>query len=387
MRYINIKSHGIFIIMKIKQSIIILLIALFSVINIKGETVSQKNALSIATTFFNAANGKEMVKPVLVYTGRKLTTHNLFNPFYVYNHPAGGFVIISAENKAMPILGFSLHENFNPEELNPSILALLKGYARDIELIRYDDRLPEVAISAWNDINKYIAQIINAPTAATDILIEWNDATDIVNNIITTGRADELSSDLYSPSQWNELISEGLSKNGNVVVGVISENSVSPLILHGQKGGYFRMSGSQAKEWFFTPMPTEYLSFGQVADFNPDYNHGEIDNEDEEEPFSSLIEFINETETAKENKYRIIDEKLTPSSPVMRTIGGGRYEIFYPGKFKMARVYNLSGSLVKTYLYKDSDIASVSLESLPYGFYIVILSTLDGNLFEYKLAR
>ena len=46
-----------------------------------GETVSQKEALRLAQTFFNAANGQVMGKPNLVYNGKHLTTDKLFLHF------------------------------------------------------------------------------------------------------------------------------------------------------------------------------------------------------------------------------------------------------------------------------------------------------------------
>ena len=74
-----------------------------------AETVSQRQAKHIAQQFFNAAYGRVMGEPKLVYNGRRLTTNSLFPPFYVYNLQAGGFVVISAENKAFPILGYDLN--------------------------------------------------------------------------------------------------------------------------------------------------------------------------------------------------------------------------------------------------------------------------------------
>ena len=70
-----------------------------------AETVSQKHASKIAETFFNTAYGIHVAAPKFAWNGRQLTTDRLFTPFYIYNHPRGGFVIISAENKAFPVLG------------------------------------------------------------------------------------------------------------------------------------------------------------------------------------------------------------------------------------------------------------------------------------------
>ena len=130
----------------------------------EAETVSRKQALQLATAFFNQAAGRVQAPPRLVYDGRRLTTDRLFAPFYVFNQPAGGFVIISAENKTFPILGYSLKENFDPETMGDAGRALLAGYAREIEMIRYDSRVPEQAIAAWTDFPAYVASLLEAPT-------------------------------------------------------------------------------------------------------------------------------------------------------------------------------------------------------------------------------
>ncbi|MDE6010724.1 MAG: Spi family protease inhibitor, partial [Muribaculaceae bacterium] len=67
-----------------------------------AETVSQKQAKELAQKFFDQAYHERTAPVSLVYNGKKLTTDRLFTPFYVYNQPRGGFVMISAENKAFP---------------------------------------------------------------------------------------------------------------------------------------------------------------------------------------------------------------------------------------------------------------------------------------------
>lgn len=137
------------------------LTALMLPTGLNAETVSQKEASKIAHIFFNEANGEVMPKPKLVYNGKRLTTNRLFSPFYVYNHPKGGFVIVAADNKAFPILGYSLHSSFDPEKLDSASSARLAEYARDIEYIRHDGRVPDEAIAAWTGMPDFIYSILN----------------------------------------------------------------------------------------------------------------------------------------------------------------------------------------------------------------------------------
>ena len=67
-----------------KIAVIIILSISFAGINSgKAETVSQKEASRLAGLFFNAANGRVMSAPKLVYNAKKLPTDRLFSPFYL----------------------------------------------------------------------------------------------------------------------------------------------------------------------------------------------------------------------------------------------------------------------------------------------------------------
>jgi hypothetical protein len=142
--------------------------ALLSPLSASAETVSQKQASKIAETFFNAAYGQYVSTPKLYWNGRQLTTDRLFSPFYVYNHPKGGFVIIAADNKAFPILGYSKSVNFSREKLGDDEYTLLQKYAREVEMIRYDSRTPSRAIDAWGNIAAYIANTLENPYSSPE---------------------------------------------------------------------------------------------------------------------------------------------------------------------------------------------------------------------------
>lgn len=371
--------------MKTKYIIgLILLLSVLSEDKVYGETVSQKEASRIAQLFFNAANRQVMASPNLVYNGRRLTTDRLFSPFYIYNHPTGGFVIISADNKAMPILGYSIKENFNPEGMNKSVEALLRRYAYDIEMIRHDSRVPEEAIKAWSDLNSYISDLLKAGYDATDPQMTIEEAGEYVENFETTQRLDELSSDLYYPSQWQEFVDVELGRQGSFPIGLIDNGDILPVIIHGKKGDYYRLFTGEYNDWLMRLMATEYLSYGQLADFSLPINEIE---EEEDPAFEFYDSFIEEMELEQARIQNENDMQLISQKPVVRTIGGGRYEITLPEKAFMSRIYNLSGALVRQNYYTGNYNASISLEGLPYGFYIVVVNDITGQPYEFKFSR
>ncbi len=350
-----------------------------------GETVSQKEALRLAQTFFNAANGQVMGKPNLVYNGKHLTTDKLFSPFYVYNLPAGGFVIISAENKAMPILGYSLKSSFDPDAMGESTKALLGEYARDIEMIRYDSRVPEEAIAAWTDYRAYVASMLSARYDATDPAFSMADAGERVRNIETSGRMEDFSSDIFTPEQWREEINAELRANKSVALGIFGGKGVEAAIIHGRKGDYYRMELDSRNDWLMRLMATEYLSEGQIAD------RGEVaeivDEDEEERPFSLYEDFLAGVAREEDERQRMLDERLIPTEPAVRVIGGGHFEIQLPERVELARVYNLGGSMVRRQTFKNTDTAVISLEGNPYGFYFVLLNGESGKPYGVKLYR
>ncbi|MDE5874127.1 MAG: Spi family protease inhibitor, partial [Muribaculaceae bacterium] len=115
---------------------------------LRGETVSRKGAENVAEAFFKE-QGKENASLKIVFDGKRFSTHRLFPPFFVFNNASGGFVIIAADNKAYPVLGYSLSGEFHPDKMPEAMKETLSRYAGEIENIRHDGRLPVKAIEAW----------------------------------------------------------------------------------------------------------------------------------------------------------------------------------------------------------------------------------------------
>lgn len=351
----------------------------------KAETVSQKAASQMAHAFFNHAAGQVMAEPKMVYNGRKLTTDHLFVPFYVYNNPAGGFVIISAENKAYPILGYSLKDKFDPEHIGSAEKALLSEYARDIEYIRYDSRVPEDAIAAWGNYPEYIDSILKAPADITDPAFPMEEAREALSNLESSDRIDEMSSDIYTPAQWSVMIDEELRDNRSVVLGIIDGESLLPAIIHGRKGDYYRMELDGRNQWLMRLMATELLSYGQVAQIG---NPLPMPSEEEEEvPFEFYDSFMTETAAEAEARTAALDEILHPSEPVLKAIGAGRFEIDFPENVVIARVYNLDGKMVNQYTYRDTQTGHIDISGNPNGFYFALFYGENGKPYGLKLFR
>ena len=338
----------------------------------------------MAEIFFNAANGQVMSKPKLVYNGKKLTTDRLFSPFYVYNHPAGGFVIISAENKAMPILAYSLKDNFDPENIDSSILELLRSYAKEIELVRYDTDPTDEAIKAWNNFNEYVNGLLTSVYDATDPQFTEEEIKEMV--ALAPLNADRMMiSDIYTSEQWDDIITSELKEKGTLALGVISKGEIHPVVVHGAKGDYYRLRGDEPNDWLMLLSATESIGPYQII-LSKTLEAGEpvlI----EEEPFAFYEEILSATRAEEEARILYFEEKLSPTRPIVKNVGGGRYEILLPEEITDVITYNLSGSRVAHQTYKNNNVAIINLEGLPYGFYTIQALGESGEKYGFKLAR
>lgn len=357
----------------------------------KGETVSQKEAMEKAQLFFDQAFGEKSAPVKYIYNGKRLTTARLFTPFYVYNHPRGGFVIISAENKTFPILAYSLKSIFDPNQLTPGEQGWLKGYALDIELIRYDSRVPEQAIRAWQDYPHYIDSILKAPYYATDPKIAIEDSEEVLTELLFTpdDSQDGNFSAVYSPDQWQSIVNDELASKESIPIGIVDlQKNLTPGVLYGRKGDYYRIRFDRLNDWFLRLMPAEYFGERQIASFSaPPYRHEE---EPEEPPFifaDEIREFMRSQSRDVESENNFNEFSHFVNDAVVKSAGGGHFDILLPENVRLAMLYNMNGSHIGRATYQSTPMAHIDIEAEPKGFYIAVIFGESGKPYSFKLYR
>lgn len=368
--------------------LIVVFFAMAAVGIMQSETVSQKQAKKIAEMFFNEARGLRMSAPEYVYNGKNLSTGRFMTPFYVYNHSSGGFVVISAENKSFPILAYDLDNKFDTNNIGEQRLALLSLYAKHIEYIRYDSSIPESAIKAWQNLPQYIYDMLNAEEVLSPI--SRKSIIDVRNELDLLLMSDENSinsqmSSTYYPSQWSELVSDELSCSNIVSLGLIDKNEIEPIVVYGRKGDMYRLAMDGKELGWYRLMPTEIMSFGQIALLENTPNS--IEEYTEEEPFSYYKSYVAEFETERRRKQSDIENANIVTSPIIRNNGGGHYMIDMPEDISMVRVFNLSGGLVWHATYNLVCSVPINLASVPTGFYFAVLLSETGQTYSVKLFR
>lgn len=360
-------------------------IAVLSFLTGYSETVSQKEAQQLAQLFFNEVAGRQTPPPKLIYNGRRLTTNRLFTPFYVYNNSTGGFVIISAENKAYPILGFSLKENFDQDKLKDTELALLRSYAMEIEMVRYDTEPIDGAVWAWQHYPEYVYGILKAKYTATDPKISVEEASQLIENSIE--KDDAVYSVFYTPEQWLGMIGEELQLKEVTPIALIDGENLHSAVVYARQGDYFKMEMSERNNWLMRLNATESIPANMISVVvNPLLLPLELEEEQPFEIHDAFIAEVYEQEEIRTSKSSI-DIPQFDGTPQIKANGGGHFEIILPENVSTVRIYNLAGAMVRRSTYKDSTLAIIDISAEPAGFYFLTAEGESGTPYGFKIYR
>lgn len=143
--------------MKTKNIITILLCVVNSLCACFAQPVSKEKAAQTGISFFNErAVSKQQL---FLLESKKETVHSITwkqqdkDCMFIVNMPDSGWVLVSGDERAEPILAFSDNGMFpTKEEMPPAMLELLQDYANEIMFIQ--DSCPNLtAHSAWQSIN------------------------------------------------------------------------------------------------------------------------------------------------------------------------------------------------------------------------------------------
>lgn len=117
---------------------------IFSVNLLFSNPVDTITAKKVAVNFWKQNNAGPTVKGKTLRFQREtpdfrlLPTDTLFSGFYIFNAVNGnGFVIVSANDNAIPILGYSMENSFQIENMPPNLKYWLEGYEQEIQNADY----------------------------------------------------------------------------------------------------------------------------------------------------------------------------------------------------------------------------------------------------------
>ncbi|RED91309.1 thiol protease/hemagglutinin PrtT [Marinoscillum furvescens] len=147
---------------KLKILILLLLLAVTGF----AKQIDEPTAKTVATNFLKSlttnSNGRVAAQNfdlTLAYptsssnANSRLSSPIANTPYFIYNFGESGFIIVSNEDAALPILGYSYESNFSEDKVFPQLAKWLETYKKQIRYIQANDIEPtEDVISQWKNL-------------------------------------------------------------------------------------------------------------------------------------------------------------------------------------------------------------------------------------------
>lgn len=132
-------------------------------LNISAKRVSSEDAFNAAHNFLDRISVINLkssklynIKPVDLspfINSTKTKSTKISQSYYVYDINEGeGFIIMSGNNLAKPILGFSMHTSIDPNNLPDAFIELLGQYDNEIEIASQQNSRSELNEKQWEDL-------------------------------------------------------------------------------------------------------------------------------------------------------------------------------------------------------------------------------------------
>lgn len=141
--------------------------------NLFAAVVSRDKAESIASRFLN--NG-QVVKygyhSLTLVKNSALTKSSDAPTYYIYNRKGGGFVIVSADDCAKPVLAYSKTGSFSTENMPENLRTWLRFLDKEISLARLGGN---AKCPLWNNVKTAGSPVVELKTALWDQSTPFND--------------------------------------------------------------------------------------------------------------------------------------------------------------------------------------------------------------------
>lgn len=157
--------------MKTTRLFLTLAMALLLASNVSAKPVDRAQAAKVAQTYWTSVlHGKNDTPLVLQSEGWP------YEAIYLFVYPSGGFILVSADNAARPILGYSLSGILVADRMPAPLRQWLDGYQEQLEALREDEVVPYAADSeAWQMLlNGIPTKDIDSTSLAPLLTTQWD---------------------------------------------------------------------------------------------------------------------------------------------------------------------------------------------------------------------
>ena len=135
---------------------LLLLILIFSLEILFAKNISVEQAYAIANSFFQTKRSHTATIDLqLIWNGKSIyTREGVESPsYYIFNNVGGkGFVIVAGDDAALPILGYSFVNNFDPTNIPPNLMDWLEMLHKEINKVRQNPTYDANIRQAWSTI-------------------------------------------------------------------------------------------------------------------------------------------------------------------------------------------------------------------------------------------
>ena len=183
-----------------KKCILISLLVTLFLGGLQAKPVDVNTAKSLGIKFMNVNTEIKSAQADLVYTA---FTDEGQACFYVFSMKPKGFVIVSADDRAKPILGYSSEGFFNPEEIAEGLESFFTNYRAGFsQMMAANDPRTEEAVNDWERLA----------------------ATGKINDARITREVPQLLTTIWNQSAlYNDLCPvDSLGSNGHVYAGCVA---------------------------------------------------------------------------------------------------------------------------------------------------------------------
>ncbi|NVO02904.1 MAG: C10 family peptidase [Bacteroidetes bacterium] len=139
---------------------------------LSGQTVTIEHAKNIAQNFYSIKMTQSESKTIPTFSQVFTEKENDLPVYYIFNSSNNGFIIVSADLRAYPILAYSFENNFNPSESHsPGFLFWMNRFKKQISELKMDKSLK--ANPQWQKIENNISSK-NTKLVTPLIKSKWN---------------------------------------------------------------------------------------------------------------------------------------------------------------------------------------------------------------------
>jgi hypothetical protein len=136
----------------------LLIIAFIATLSVFADGITQNQAKTVARAFLHSRQTPNNQSAVQTLDVRQVIVIGEDTPlFYAINFEKGGFVLVSATDAAIPVLGYSPDGEFSLQNQSPSLHHWIEGYELQLDEIIREDLPPTPGIVAeWNALINYV---------------------------------------------------------------------------------------------------------------------------------------------------------------------------------------------------------------------------------------